>query len=268
MTVAERTWTTASLPAASASIPVASGGFGSWEIALRRRTHTAGDLASLYDHASTSWARTSRRFRLETSYRDPLLASGVAEALAGPDARVLDCGIGSGSLSLALAGSTTGSPDHHGIDTSGAMLSTADAELRRVGIVAELRQSDVRAIPYPDRTFDVVMAAHVLEHLPEPQAALCEIVRVLKPGGILFACMTRRSVFGTFVQLRWRTWMVSERQGIAWLRESGLEDIGFRLIELGFGAGRASTAFWARKPVGTVGSSWNECVTPRGGPLR
>ncbi len=268
MTIAEQTSTTSSLPAASDSIPIASGGFGSWEIALRRRTRTARDLAGLYDDASKSWARTSRRLQLETAYRDPLLSSGIAQVLGAPDARVLDCGIGSGSLSLALASIATEAPDYHGIDTSGAMLAAADAELRRVGIVAQLRQSDVRAIPYPDRTFDVVMAAHVLEHLFEPQIALGEMVRVLRPGGVLFACMTRRSVFGTFVQLRWRTWVVSERLGIAWLRKSGLKDIGFQPIGLGFGAGRASTAFWARKPVGTGGSSRNAADTPRGGPAR
>ena len=211
MTKAEQTWTTSSPPAALESIPIASGGFGSWEFTLRRRARTVGDLAGLYDDASEGWARTSRRFRLETAYCGPLFASGAAQVLALPDTRVLDCGIGSGSLSLALENITTDSPEYHGIDTSGAMLAAADAELRRAGVVAELRQSDIRAIPYPDRTFDVVMAAHVLEHLPEPQTALREMVRVLKPGGVVFACMTRRSVFGAFVQLRWRTWMVSER---------------------------------------------------------
>jgi demethylmenaquinone methyltransferase/2-methoxy-6-polyprenyl-1,4-benzoquinol methylase len=148
------------------------------------------------------------------------------------------------------------------------MLAAADGELRGAGIAARLQQSDIRTIPYPDHTFDVAMAAHVLEHLPDPQVALHEMVRVLKPGGIMFACMTRRSVFGTFVQLRWRTSMVSERQGTAWLREIGLEDIGFRPMGLGFGAGRASTAFWARKLIGTVGYSRKQGVMPRRGPLR
>jgi len=210
----------------------------------------------------------SHRLKLDTAYSDPLLSSGAAEALCVPDGNVLDCGIGTGSLSLALAGLITAAPGYHGIDTSAAMLAAADAQLRRAGIVAELRQSDIRAIPYPDRSVDVVMAAHVLEHLPEPRAALREMVRVLRPGGVLFACMTRRSIFGTFVQLRWRTWVVSERRGIAWLRKAGLEDVGSRPIGFGFGAGRASTAFWGQKRDATAGSSRSESATPRGGSFR
>jgi demethylmenaquinone methyltransferase/2-methoxy-6-polyprenyl-1,4-benzoquinol methylase len=141
------------------------------------------------------------------------------------------------------------------------MLVTADAEMRRAGISAQLEQADIHSIPYADQTFDVVMAAHVLEHLPEPQNALSEMMRVLKPGGVLFICMTRRSVFGTFIQLRWRTWAVSERQGVTWLRDLDLENIGVQPISLGPCVGQASTAFWARKPVEAFTTSQTEPIT-------
>lgn len=242
-------------PLGPKTIPMTSHWFGSWEVAINRRPHAQQDLASQYDAASESWAQTSRRFQLETAYRKPLLACDAVSVLAdaGPDARVLDCGIGSGSLSIALSNILPGPILYHGIDVSREMLITANAEMRRAGMSAQLEQADILSIPHADQYFDVVMAAHVLEHLPEPQLALTEMIRVLKPGGVLFVCMTRRSVFGTFIQLRWRTWAVSEQQGVTWLRDCHLENIGFQPVSMGSCAGQASVAFWAQKPVEGLG---------------
>ena len=255
------------VPSVSGKIPVISRWFGSWELAINRRARAVEDLADQYDAASESWSRTARRFRLEAGYRNPLLASGAATTIAqaGPNARVLDCGIGSGSLSIALDGIVQDHATYHGIDTSRGMLVAADTEMRRVGISARLEQANILSMPHADRSFDVVMAAHVLEHLPDPCLALAEMVRVLKPGGVVFVCMTRRSVFGMFIQLRWRTWAVTERQGVTWLRDCRLEDIGVEPIALGACAGQASTAFWARKPADASLASQIEEASPQEG---
>jgi demethylmenaquinone methyltransferase/2-methoxy-6-polyprenyl-1,4-benzoquinol methylase len=50
------------------------------------------------------------------------------------------------------------------------------------------------------------------------------MVRVLKPGGILIACFTRRSALGMFVHLKWRTHGVTPTRAESWLLESGLEN--------------------------------------------
>jgi SAM-dependent methyltransferase len=45
--------------------------------------------------------------------------------------------------------------------------------------------SDIISIPKPDGSFDAILCTEVLEHLPEPVAALKELSRLLKPGGTL-----------------------------------------------------------------------------------
>lgn len=250
-------------PPVPQKIPVTSRWFGSWEVAINRRARATEDLNNQYDVASDSWSRTAHHFQLEAGYRNPLLASGAATTVsqAGSGARILDCGVGSGSLSIALNSIVPDHAAYHGIDTSSGMLVAADAEMHRAGMSAQLEQANILSIPHADQSFDVVMAAHVLEHLPEPQLALTEMIRVLKPGGVLFICMTRRSIFGTFIQLRWRTWAVSEQQGVTWLRAGHLENIGFQPVNLGACAGRASTAFWAHKPVEASESSQSGYAT-------
>lgn len=239
-------------PSSLQTIPMTNYRFGSWQVAISRQPRTKEDLTNKYDAASRNWEHMTRRYGLNAAYRRPLLASGAGAALGnvGSQAAVLDCGIGCGALAIALNSILPRSPNFCGIDLSREMLTRADIELRQAGLTPELRQADILSIPYADASFDFVMAAHVLEHLPEPLCALKEMVRVLKPGGILFVCLTRRSKFGAFIQMRWRTWAITEQQGVAWLQVCRLQDIKFQSIWLGASAGHASTAFWARRPDG------------------
>lgn len=247
-------------PAMEKAIPMTSRRIGSWEVQISRRPLSSADLASRYDAVAGSWERTARRFQLESAYQEPLLTSQVATVLAqvGPQARILDCGVGNGSLSIALNSILTSPVEYYGIDTSAEMLVQARSTMQRAGLRAHLKQADVLSLPYDDQSFDVVMAAHVLEHLSDPQRALKEMIRVLKPGGMVFLCVTRHSLFSAFVQFRWRTWAITEQQGIAWLHDCQLADVGYLPVRLGSCAGIASTAFWATASV----ASSNRKVAP------
>ncbi len=51
------------------------------------------------------------------------------------------------------------------------------------GTVARAVRADLLALPFPDASFDVVMASEVLEHIPADERAIAEIARVVRPGG-------------------------------------------------------------------------------------
>ncbi len=111
--------------------------------------------------------------------RDAILA---AESTITPgDNRVLEVGVGTG-ISLPQYARTT---QLTGIDISDAMLAKARARKARLGLdnVEELAVMDAEAMNFADASFDVVVAQYVITAVPDPEAALDEFVRVLKPGG-------------------------------------------------------------------------------------
>lgn len=112
------------------------------------------------------------------------LSAVLADALgAGPLGDVLDIGVGSGALLRLLAPRARSAV---GLDLSRGMRVLARSRLQGAGLShCTIRAGDMHAVPFPDLTFDVVVLDEVLALTGEPQEALAEAVRVLRPAGRL-----------------------------------------------------------------------------------
>lgn len=125
-----------------------------------------------------------------------------------PGQRVLDLGCGEGRH--AISAWLEAPVQVVGLDLGGADLATAagraaefaapDAAAART--LGWVRGSGLR-LPFADDTFDRVICAEVLEHVPDYQTVLDEIRRVLKPGGVLAVSVPR---FGP----EWVCWKLSD----------------------------------------------------------
>jgi demethylmenaquinone methyltransferase / 2-methoxy-6-polyprenyl-1,4-benzoquinol methylase len=111
----------------------------------------------------------------------------AVDALELPDhALVLDLCTGTGDLAIATVNRAAGATVV-GIDFAGEMLRLALAKVRGASLDRRIRlvRGDAARIPFADRSCDAVTIAFGIRNVAEPDRALHEIARVLRPGGRL-----------------------------------------------------------------------------------
>jgi ubiquinone/menaquinone biosynthesis C-methylase UbiE len=142
--------------------------------------------------------------------------------------KVLDVGCGDGVYSVRA--SREGA-DVVGLDHSRSMLEAARARAASAGAVVTWCQGDAMALPFRDASVDMVLAVTALCLISEPLAALNEMNRVLRPGGVLVVgelgrwslWALRRRLRGWLGDRFWRTahfWTAAELRRI--LTHAGL----------------------------------------------
>jgi demethylmenaquinone methyltransferase/2-methoxy-6-polyprenyl-1,4-benzoquinol methylase len=181
--------------------------------------------------------------------------------------KVLDVASGTAGVALQLASRT--SADVVGVDLTQAMLAqghrnVADAAMgSRIQLVAGRAEQ----LPFPDGSFDALTFTYLLRYVDDPQATLCELARVVKPGGAV-ASLEFLAPPSRFWQFLWRLytrvilpaggWLTGGREWftvgrflgpnisehyrkypVAWTVEAwhraGFENIGVRVMSLGGG---------------------------------
>jgi len=101
-----------------------------------------------------------------------------------PGERILEVGPGTGHYTLQIAERLAPGGRLDAYDLQPEMLAVVERRARERGIEGIVcRQGDARSLPYEDGSFDAAFLVTVLGEVPDQDAALREIARVLKPGG-------------------------------------------------------------------------------------
>lgn len=103
------------------------------------------------------------------------------------DTRVLEVGAGTGRMWRAVQARVPEGWQLTLTDRSHGMVEALHELNAELDLGATVRTADVMDLPYPNATFDLVFANHMLYHVPEPALGVAELRRVLRPGGLLVA---------------------------------------------------------------------------------
>lgn len=163
---------------------VAVGAFLYWALVITEGAYLGQSVVTLlydltpryYDRIKEiTWKRDHENLAL------PMLAwlEGVQNPL------VLDVGTGTGRFPNTLLAEDGFEGQVWGLDASIGMLRRARDRLAPFGERCTLIRESANALPFPDETFDAVACLEALEFTPRPAGTLGELMRVLRPGGVL-----------------------------------------------------------------------------------
>lgn len=138
------------------------------------------DRREFFDRAAGDWDRMIDDRTVET------LRYIVSQLQVEEGDRVLDVGTGTGVMVPLLLERVGDSGEIVGMDFSPKMLEVARAKGFPLNV--EFVEADAARTPFPDSGFDLVVCNAVIPHLADKAAALAEMNRVLKNGGVLAIC--------------------------------------------------------------------------------
>lgn len=109
----------------------------------------------------------------------------VSRVAAEPGDSVLDVATGTGAVAIELVRRT--GCNVVGVDQSPEMLAQAERRVAAAGLRDRIQLVETQAerLPFPDRSFDALTFTYLLRYVEDPGATLRELVRVVRPGGVV-----------------------------------------------------------------------------------
>lgn len=154
-----------------------------------------------------------------------------------PGVTVLDAGCGLGDDVFRMAKLVMPGGSVTGIDASQAMITQAKANPLSKQLPVHFIETDIKTLPFPDKAFRRCRTDRTLQHVPEPQKAIAEMIRVLSPGGFLlaydndwqtFSITSEKNMTNRTMEDFWTNSFVNRRIGsqmAEYFKNSGLTDV-------------------------------------------
>ena len=179
---------------------------------------------SFFDAVGPEWDA------LRKVFNDDVLRARAVARLVPPGLCVADVGTGTGILAFELARLGL-----HviGVDNSAPMLEAAQAKLDAEKVTGvELRRGEISHLPLTDDEVDAAFAHMVLHYLASPVEAICEMARVVKPGGLVVVVdfvRHEQDWMREELGVQWLGFATDEI--VAWFGAAGLPDIELETAE-------------------------------------
>lgn len=225
---------------------------------------------AFYEDLGEGWYENNEHpialLRAENAVRNPWILDQIERGMGSHALDILDIGCGAGFLTNVLA------PFGHrvtGVDLSAKSLEVAKQRdpTKRVHYL----HGDAFALPYPEKSFDVITAMDFLEHIDRPEQIVHNVSRLLRPGGLFF--------FHTFNR-NWLSWLMVIK-GVEWCvpntpprihiyrnfikpqeLKGWCENEGMKVEQMrGLAPKMASTAFWKSIFFRSVDPEFSFCFT-------
>ena len=170
-----------------------------------------------FQQVAGSWDQISAGY-----FGKALREAAIAKAYLRPEMAVADVGAGTGFMAAGLAPLVK---RVYVVDGSPAMLEVAKKNLGQFDNV-EYHQADGASLPFPDESLEAVFANMYLHHMPDPLAAIGEMVRVLVPGGRLVITDMDVHPYAWLKEEMADVWQGFDRQQMrAWFQDAGLVNV-------------------------------------------
>lgn len=198
-------------------------------------------LTDLYDAASRSWQQSIERLGYPDAYTQV-----VTEAMQSIDPirrwnlQVLDAGTGTGAFAHALAKADCKIARLDLLDPSEGMLNLAAAELHNSSPFVSAIVGRIGEVDLPFQTYDIVLCAHVIEHVDDVQACLAWFRKILKPGGQLLLVVSKPHWCTTLLRFVWGHRAYRSPKVVKMLDETGF--VQMKVIPFQVGPPRRTSA--------------------------